>query len=294
MDFLGKDPVLVAHNLEYDHAILQANLTRYTGIILGDVVKKEIDTLKISKLIYPKLHSYKLKDLLTELNIAGKNSHNAKDDVEATANLIIRMIVDAAPIIERQKQLVTDNGKLLNRFRNKFKRLYYDSISKFEDNVQLETIVDHYFNHSGDGLDNQEKAEVEKLTRHMSRIDRNDNTTSLKERINKYIPDYKRYKESDLITGDEQVYLSTVYKAKGLEFDNVIVAEAVNGIYPYWASNTEEKKREDARTLYVALSRAKKRLYITCHSQSTNQYGKVFVKLPSPFIDSIRHHFDKK
>lgn len=52
IDFLGNDPILVAHNLEYDYAVLQANLARYTGIRLEDLVKKEMDTLKLSKLIY--------------------------------------------------------------------------------------------------------------------------------------------------------------------------------------------------------------------------------------------------
>jgi DNA helicase-2/ATP-dependent DNA helicase PcrA len=258
------------------------------------VVKRKVDTLKISKLLYPKLHSYKLKDLLTHLNIAGVNSHNAKDDVEATVNLIIRIVSDAEPIIGLQKQLVNDNSKLLNKFREKFKELYDYSISRFQDDIQLEAIVDYYFRQSGDETGGEEKTEVRKLTRHMARTSRNDYTTSLKERINKYIPDYKRYKESDLITGDEQVYLSTVFKAKGLEFDNVIVAEAVEGIYPYWSSNTTEKQSEDARALYVALSRAKKRLYITCHTESKNQYGKVFAKSPSRFIGSIKHHFDTK
>lgn len=226
------------------------------------------------------------------MNIEGQNSHNAKDDVAATANLASRMAVDVQPIIGQQEQLINSNAKSLNRFREKFKELYDNAIEKFREDILLEDLVDYYFRHSGIRMEDQEKAELQKLTKHMSRNNRNDNTTSLKDRINKYIPDYKRYKESDLITGDEQVYLSTVYKAKGLEFDNVIVAEAVEGTYPHWASKPEDQKREDARALYVALSRAKKRLYVTSHTISVNQYGKIFPKSPSPYLRCIQHHFE--
>lgn len=68
--------------------------------------------------------------------------------------------------------------------------------------------------------------------------------------------------DSSCIT--EKVFVSTVHKAKGLEFENVIVFEATDGIYPFIDKKTPEEIRESAGLLYVAMNRAKKRLHIKC------------------------------
>ena len=110
------------------------------------------------------------------------------------------------------------------------------------------------------------------------------------ELLKKYLPEYKLYKESDLILGEEQVVIITVHKAKGLEFENVIIPECVQEIYPSWSSKTPQAVAEDARLLYVALTRAKKRLYITTHASSANKGG-MFFRKPSPFLDCIQKYF---
>jgi DNA helicase-2/ATP-dependent DNA helicase PcrA len=109
--------------------------------------------------------------------------------------------------------------------------------------------------------------------------------------LKEHIPEYLLYKEVDLIIGDEKIVISTVHKAKGLEFENVIIPECVNDVYPSWSSKTFEEIKEDARTLYVAMSRAMKRLIITTHSESVNKYGKSFPRHRSSFIDCIYKYF---
>lgn len=59
------------------------------------------------------------------------------------------------------------------------------------------------------------------------------------------------------------MFVSTVHKAKGLEFENVIIYEATDGVYPFFDKKTPEEIRESARLFYVAMTRAKKRLHIT-------------------------------
>ena len=85
---------------------------------------------------------------------------------------------------------------------------------------------------------------------------------------------------------EERYIISTVHKAKGLEFDTVIVYRAVDGNYPGSRSWTEKQIQEDARRLFVALSRSKKRLCITYDEY----YGRSQHAL-SPFLEKVKGHF---
>lgn len=109
------------------------------------------------------------------------------------------------------------------------------------------------------------------------------------------------YREADLCESssiEENVFVSTVHKAKGLEFETIIVFESTDGVYPFFAKNSPEDIKESARLFYVALSRAKKRLYITyCESVSgISKYGNPYTmeKEPTPFLRHISKYFQKQ
>ena len=76
--------------------------------------------------------------------------------------------------------------------------------------------------------------------------------------------------------------LSTMHGAKGLEFDTVFVIDLVDGIVPYHKTKGEEIE-EERRLLYVAMTRAKKMLYLYIPSQ---KHGKIADH--SPFISEIK------
>ena len=82
------------------------------------------------------------------------------------------------------------------------------------------------------------------------------------------------------------VQLMTVHKAKGLEFDTVLVYRAIDGSYPGNRSWTEKQIQEDARRLFVALSRARKHLCVVydSHYRSTPH-------ALSPFLEKVKEHF---
>jgi DNA helicase-2/ATP-dependent DNA helicase PcrA len=75
------------------------------------------------------------------------------------------------------------------------------------------------------------------------------------------------------------VTLTTMHSAKGLEFDTVFVASAVEGCIPHERSKTPEEMEEERRLLYVALTRAREALYI---SLVQTRYEKE--ALPSRFL----------
>lgn len=83
------------------------------------------------------------------------------------------------------------------------------------------------------------------------------------------------------------VTLMTIHASKGLEFDVVFVAGMEEGIFPNMRHDTDERGLEEERRLaYVALTRARKRLYIT-YAASRKLYGKTQANSVSRFVDEI-------
>jgi len=73
-----------------------------------------------------------------------------------------------------------------------------------------------------------------------------------------------------------EVNLMTIHLAKGLEFDSVFIAGLAEGLLPHGRSLDDENALEEERRLmYVAMTRARKKLYLT------------FYGIPSRFINEI-------
>jgi len=87
--------------------------------------------------------------------------------------------------------------------------------------------------------------------------------------------------------GQEAVQLMTVHASKGLEFKAVFITGLEEGLFPHENSLNEDKGLEEERRLmYVAITRARDRLYIS-HTQSRMLHGQVRYNLPSRFLDEL-------
>lgn len=84
----------------------------------------------------------------------------------------------------------------------------------------------------------------------------------------------------------EAVVIMTVHMAKGLEFTNVFLAGMEEGIFPHSRSVTEEEVEEERRLCYVALTRARERVYLT-YARLRNLYGRSSYNMPSRFLGEI-------
>ena len=83
---------------------------------------------------------------------------------------------------------------------------------------------------------------------------------------------------------DNCVTLMTMHAAKGLEYPVVFLVGMEEGVFPSYRSIGEEDELEEERRLcYVALTRAKERLYLTCAAQRM-LFGRTSANLPSRFI----------
>ncbi len=83
------------------------------------------------------------------------------------------------------------------------------------------------------------------------------------------------------------VTMMTIHSAKGLEFPVVFVAGMEEGIFPHASYDSDEASVEEERRLaYVAITRARKRLYLT-HATTRRTYGSVQANAPSRFLREI-------
>jgi len=87
--------------------------------------------------------------------------------------------------------------------------------------------------------------------------------------------------DNDLIT------IATMHSVKGLEFPVVFIAGCEEDIFPSAQSKKEDRVEEERRVMYVAATRAKERLYISCARQRF-RFNKVLSMLPSRFVDEAK------
>jgi len=92
-------------------------------------------------------------------------------------------------------------------------------------------------------------------------------------------------------TDDEQIRLSTIHQAKGLEFDIVFLIMLCDGLFPSNRSlETTAGEEEERRLMYVALTRARNELYLSYPILRTSYEGAAMPQAPSRFLNEIPEH----
>ena len=87
--------------------------------------------------------------------------------------------------------------------------------------------------------------------------------------------------------GQDAIQLMTVHSSKGLEFDCVFISGLEEGLFPNERALSErEGLEEERRLMYVAITRARKRLYLS-HSQTRMLHGQTRYNLKSRFFDEL-------
>jgi DNA helicase-2/ATP-dependent DNA helicase PcrA len=87
--------------------------------------------------------------------------------------------------------------------------------------------------------------------------------------------------------GQDAVQLMTVHASKGLEFDAVFIGGLEEGLFPHENSASDrDGLEEERRLMYVAITRARKRLYMS-HSQTRMLHGQTRYNIKSRFFDEL-------
>ena len=301
--YVGTSPIL-GHNANYDYNILDNNLQRYCKDTMPAHDIRCFDSLKLIRLLAPSLHSYKLESLLETFHLAGVNSHQAIDDVKATVSLV-RLCSEKAREKQAQQAAFIHHPKVkpfANVLRSNYGECYREAVNRLyklstdHEPALVSELAAAYNAFRSDGLIN-DIPRLDYILRYL-RIDMLTDETvanALAPQLSQYIMDINTLKEADFCNSKsilERIYVTTVHKAKGLEFDNVIIFDAADGRYPNAYNKTKQQDEEDARKFYVAMSRAKRRLFIAYALQMVDRHGRVFNRDLTPLMDSIQKYFN--
>ena len=301
--YVGTSPIL-GHNANYDYNILDNNLQRYCKDTMQAHDIRCFDSLKLIRLLAPSLHSYKLESLLEAFHLAGVNSHQAIDDVKATVSLV-RLCAEKAREKQAQQAAFIRHPKVkpfANVLRSNYGECYREAVNRLyklstdHEPALVSELSAAYNTFRSDGLIN-DIPRLDYILRYL-RIDMLTDETvanALAPQLSQYVMDINTLKEADFCNSKsilERIYVTTVHKAKGLEFDNVIIFDAADGRYPNAYNKRKQQDEEDARKFYVAMSRAKRRLFIAYALQKVERYGRVINRELTPLMESISKYFN--
>lgn len=298
MQYVG-NCTLLGHNVNYDYNILKNNLIRYCSSQYSSYHPTLIDTLKLAHLINPRLRKYNLDYLVKRLNLHANGSdeikyHQAEEDIKATYELAKYCRFQADKYISSHSIFL--NQDLTKQVRqvlinNGYKDVYFHTLNNLyrllpdSEKPALTQEMEYVSNELSIICEFRPVSTFKFIINYLESdvISKPDyETNALITHFSNHLMDLSTYREADLCSSSslkEKLFVSTVHKAKGLEFENVVVMRAVKGRYPYFAHNTFTQQEEDKRLFYVAISRAMKRLIVSGYEKFT------------PFIEPIIQHF---
>lgn len=118
------------------------------------------------------------------------------------------------------------------------------------------------------------------------------------EALENFLADAALQSDQDELQEDNKaVRLMTVHASKGLEFDTVFIAGLEDGLFPHQRVNessiSPEEAEEERRLYYVALTRARKKVYLS-YAQMRTKFGRKEVNIPSEFIFDIPEEYTEE
>ncbi len=104
--------------------------------------------------------------------------------------------------------------------------------------------------------------------------------------LEEYLQQISLYTQQDDLGDESVITLMTLHNAKGLEYETVFVVGCEDGSFPHMKALEEGGEEEERRLCYVAITRARSRLYMTWTRERT-LFGRSEHNLPSRFVDEL-------
>jgi DNA helicase-2/ATP-dependent DNA helicase PcrA len=104
--------------------------------------------------------------------------------------------------------------------------------------------------------------------------------------LEEYLQQISLYTQQDDLGDEAVITLMTLHNAKGLEYETVFVVGCEDGSFPHMKALEEGGEEEERRLCYVAITRARSRLYMTWTRERT-LFGRSERNLPSRFVDEL-------
>ncbi len=233
-----------------------------------------------------------IKDLMAYLKLI----YNKDDDVSLTriinvprrkvGKVTIDKLISKANDLNCSMYDAIDSGKELE-FKN-----IISYLRENKDNYTLTKFIDLILEKTGIIKELEEENSIEAQTRIENlnefksiayQFEENYGIISLEDFLNEIslVADITEYKDNESVT------LMTIHSAKGLEFDNVFIVGLEESIFPHFNSfESNDQMEEERRLCYVAITRAKKRLWLV-NALSRTIYGNRVSNKESRFIKEI-------
>lgn len=268
--------VLVGHNINYDLQIIGSMLSRYS---LPPLEQKMVyDTLDLAYKVYPKLTNHKLDTLSQLIGTEAKPNHNALQDILATGEVMVHLL----EVMMTQKQERFEKIEAYYCEVIPYKEKLGELMSYLREHTVPEGItymmnVCHFKDLYGKG----ELDALRELYRIASALEEPDKSKQDQkiQLLTFSALHYSEIEQSALFKG--RIPIITIHQSKGLEFDVVYIAGCNNKVFPAYRSVKENKLTEEMRLFYVAMTRAKKKLYLSYHRETPK----------SLFIDQIQDEY---
>lgn len=273
-DFIG-DSIVSGHNVNFDLSMIAENSKR-KGIVIE--FKEYYDTLDIAKRLVD-AENYKLNTLAKLLGLSSA-THDAKDDVFATAGLL-------GILIDKLKAKHLNRVELFSRYSKKFIQLsgLIDSWQKVAREKRPAEALEFIWQDSGlkdfCGADKDMERRFKSIETLKEIFKDKDDPERPADIVLRELIQFASLVRDLNFLGLEKgkVPIVTVHQVKGLEFDYVFIAGANEFRFPIYKSDVEEEKR----LFYVALTRARKKIFISY--SNFDDFGKPMGK--SSFISYI-------
>ena len=233
-----------------------------------------------------------IKDLVAYLKLI----NNPKDDVSLLRIINYPKRGIGLKSIENLELEASNSNKSLFESISSGKELAFKNIIedliKAKETMSLTDFIDLVLNKSGikSDLENEKTLEadirlenLEEFKSITKSVEENDGIASLSDFLDELslVSDVNDQKSE---SNDDKVSLMTIHSVKGLEFDYVFIVGVEEGLFPHINSmESLDELEEERRLAYVAITRAKKKLYII-NARSRLIYGKVDSNVPSRFI----------
>ncbi len=104
------------------------------------------------------------------------------------------------------------------------------------------------------------------------------------------LTDFQRYTTMSFnktTTINNQLTLATVHTSKGLEFDIVFLMGMAEGVFPDYRAKTKQALQEEQNNAYVAITRAKRHIYISCPKRKMMPWGSKKSQDKSRFLNGL-------
>lgn len=281
---------LIKEQVDYSDIVILYRTNAQSRVFESELLKSNIPFRIVGSFYF---YSRKeIKDLLAYLRLV----HNHNDDIS-----LLRAIntpkrgIGPKSIASLEEKASLNNISLFEAINSskemEFKNLILE-LTKAKDEMSLTEFVELVLEKSGLRQSLKEEASLEADIRLENLEEFKSVTKTFEEKSGiisledflleiSLVSDIEEYKDDP-----NRITLMTVHSVKGLEFDYVFLVGMEEGLFPHKNSFSSEEQEEERRLMYVAVTRAKKKLYITWAGKR-RIYGVDQLGIKSRFISEI-------